>query len=602
MTTKEGKLVLTAEDRTARAFDAVDRRIRGVSSAVSSLRNLVPAASVAGLVAAAKAAVQHADAIGDQAKQVGLTTTAYQELSFAAKQLDVNQQGLDAALIKFRDRLGEARMGSKEAAKDFRLLQLDPRAFRTTDEAFAAVTARLGQVKDEFSRSALQANLFGKAAGPQLSSFLTTSADTVAKLRREAHDLGAVLSEDTIAKADQAANKLEALANVTKTQLTEALVELAPVLTAAGEGFVTLAKLVAGGVRELQSFADKSSEALAFGIRVDDEMMRRNAARRRQTEAKAFTDSTRGQAMLSQFEKEHPELAGARVSGGRVRIGPEPPPPGPPEDPEEVRLRNEKLAEAAQRQADEQSRAVSEYEFGQIDARAKEAAAIEDLLNKYSDEGAALLALREDRAKLDAALASNSVSAERHAEAIKNIGKAQAELVEKQSMSVFADQAARNIQGLTANLISAAMAGENMADAIVNSLRRIAAEMAAQAALEAIFGAAAGSDYGWLQAIGQAGQAASARAMGGPVSANDPYIVGEEGPELFVPNSAGYVVPNNKLGAGKTVNVNFNPVTNIDARGATAEMLPQITRIVRESEARTKQQIFESLRRGTAPV
>jgi len=38
------------------------------------------------------------------------------------------------------------------------------------------------------------------------------------------------------------------------------------------------------------------------------------------------------------------------------------------------------------------------------------------------------------------------------------------------------------------------------------------------------------------------------REKGGPVEGNQPYIVGEKGPELFVPKSAGSVIPNNKLG------------------------------------------------------
>ena len=37
------------------------------------------------------------------------------------------------------------------------------------------------------------------------------------------------------------------------------------------------------------------------------------------------------------------------------------------------------------------------------------------------------------------------------------------------------------------------------------------------------------------------------RAAGGPVKANAPYIVGEKGPELFVPKSAGNIVANNDL-------------------------------------------------------
>ena len=48
-------------------------------------------------------------------------------------------------------------------------------------------------------------------------------------------------------------------------------------------------------------------------------------------------------------------------------------------------------------------------------------------------------------------------------------------------------------------------------------------------------------------------------ASGGPASANKPYIVGERGPELFVPNTSGTVVPNNALGGG-AVTYNINAV------------------------------------------
>lgn len=46
------------------------------------------------------------------------------------------------------------------------------------------------------------------------------------------------------------------------------------------------------------------------------------------------------------------------------------------------------------------------------------------------------------------------------------------------------------------------------------------------------------------------------RATGGPVSPLRPYLVGERGPELFVPTSAGRVEPNSTVnGAAKNVNI-----------------------------------------------
>ena len=55
------------------------------------------------------------------------------------------------------------------------------------------------------------------------------------------------------------------------------------------------------------------------------------------------------------------------------------------------------------------------------------------------------------------------------------------------------------------------------------------------------------------------------RANGGPVSRNKNYIVGERGPEMFVPNSGGRIVPNSNIG-GST-----NVVVNVDASGSSVE-------------------------------
>jgi hypothetical protein len=52
------------------------------------------------------------------------------------------------------------------------------------------------------------------------------------------------------------------------------------------------------------------------------------------------------------------------------------------------------------------------------------------------------------------------------------------------------------------------------------------------------------------------------RATGGPVSSGSAYIVGERGPELFLPNNSGRIVPN---GAGG-ITITSAPVITIDSR------------------------------------
>jgi hypothetical protein len=47
------------------------------------------------------------------------------------------------------------------------------------------------------------------------------------------------------------------------------------------------------------------------------------------------------------------------------------------------------------------------------------------------------------------------------------------------------------------------------------------------------------------------------RANGGPVTAGFPFIVGERGPELFMPNTSGKIIPNNQTKTGSVNNFNI---------------------------------------------
>lgn len=53
-------------------------------------------------------------------------------------------------------------------------------------------------------------------------------------------------------------------------------------------------------------------------------------------------------------------------------------------------------------------------------------------------------------------------------------------------------------------------------------------------------------------------------AKGGPAIAGRPYIVGEKGPELFVPNNSGTVVPNGEFGMAGAASITYN-INAVDA-------------------------------------
>jgi phage-related minor tail protein len=87
-------------------------------------------------------------------------------------------------------------------------------------------------------------------------------------------------------------------------------------------------------------------------------------------------------------------------------------------------------------------------------------------------------------------------------------------------------------------------------------------------------------------------------AKGGPAKAGQPYIVGEEGPELFIPKQSGTVIPNDKTmgimgaggpgigGGGTTVTYNIQAVDAPSFQQLVASD-PQFIYAVTQAGART---------------
>lgn len=65
----------------------------------------------------------------------------------------------------------------------------------------------------------------------------------------------------------------------------------------------------------------------------------------------------------------------------------------------------------------------------------------------------------------------------------------------------------------------------------------------------------------------------NARARGGPVTAGETYLVGEEGPEAFVPQRSGRIVPNNALG-GASAPI----IINLEVTGDVTEATQRVVR------------------------
>ena len=87
------------------------------------------------------------------------------------------------------------------------------------------------------------------------------------------------------------------------------------------------------------------------------------------------------------------------------------------------------------------------------------------------------------------------------------------------------------------------------------------------------------------------------RANGGPVTGGSAYVVGERGPELFIPNGSGSIVSNSNMNqgggsAGSSININYNIAAGVTRN----ELAP----ILEQERRRLKAEIPDMVRRGGA--
>lgn len=167
--------------------------------------------------------------------------------------------------------------------------------------------------------------------------------------------------------------------------------------------------------------------------------------------------------------------------------------------------------------------------------------------------------------KISALLKSGAIDADTYQRAIEMIGKKYGEAGDAGKFFAQIDTE------LKSAFLDLATTGENSFKRIADAIKRAAFEalLFGEGPLAGIFGGKAGGKGLLGGLLGTLlGGLGGKRANGGPVAAGMTYLVGEKGPELFQPGSAGSIIPNKALrgagGGAMTINVNVS-----GARGNT---------------------------------
>ena len=172
------------------ASEAIKKGVSMLASAVKDVAKF--------FVDAVKGVAEYADEVNTLSKTTGMSTDAIQEYKYAADILDVSFETIEGSLTKMTKKMSD---GSDAFDKLGISVRDQNGELRDANDVFDEAITALGYIDNETERDAIAMEIFGKSA-KDLNPLIKTGSKELGKLRKEAHDVGAVMSEDALEGAN----------------------------------------------------------------------------------------------------------------------------------------------------------------------------------------------------------------------------------------------------------------------------------------------------------------------------------------------------------------------------------------------------------------
>lgn len=218
-TTIRELLIAFGVDADTDALDAFDASIDKVKANMDDLVGFAAKAAVAvaaftgALVYQAVATGENAELIKEQSAALGITTDAYQELSFAMAGAGIDAEKITVIFSKLAVDQKALADGNEETAKTYALLGISAQeaAAATPEELFKRMADGFAGVTDASERLAIASSLFGDRIASKLIPLLSKGSVGLEEMAQQAHDFGVVMSEDAVDAADAFNGQVEVL-------------------------------------------------------------------------------------------------------------------------------------------------------------------------------------------------------------------------------------------------------------------------------------------------------------------------------------------------------------------------------------------------------
>ncbi len=188
---------------------------------------VVSAATIA-LVLLIKKTLDSFDAIGKGADRIGITTDALQEYRFAFDKAGISQETVDKSLLNFTKRLGKARQGIGALEGGLKggqeELLATVKATNSASEALEVIFKAMGDAKNQAQRLAIADAAFG-GGGLKMTAAFNDGNVSFQKWIGTAREMGIVIDEDLIRKAEKLNDEMSLLSSVVKNNFQAGLID-----------------------------------------------------------------------------------------------------------------------------------------------------------------------------------------------------------------------------------------------------------------------------------------------------------------------------------------------------------------------------------------
>ena len=184
-------------EKSGKGFgESLAKGIKTTSAVIAGAVAAAAGAAVAtgkAFVGAAKDVAEYGDTVQKNAQKMNMSYAGYQELSYIFQRNGSSIESFKSSMVK----LSQAAESGNEAFQALGITQEDL-AKMNSEELFNATLTGLQNCTSESERMALATKLLGKSAASELGPTLNMTADEMEAMRKQAHDLGGVLSDEAI--------------------------------------------------------------------------------------------------------------------------------------------------------------------------------------------------------------------------------------------------------------------------------------------------------------------------------------------------------------------------------------------------------------------